>query len=242
MLKLLCIGIDVKGDDTLKKIGAFLAAVTLALAPSADMTVSAQDKPVFSINAGYGAENDITEVELKIENNSGISAYSVRIDFDPRVLEFVEAEQGYAIESGTFYSNGEYSEDCVRLVWSDSRNRSGDGVLAVLRFKTANETAETKTALSIGHSTVSNDLSAAEFETENAELRISGDYTAGDVNMDGIVDVSDVVGLNMHLLEGITDELSFTVQASCEVSGDKKISSDDSVCLINHVSMITEVD
>lgn len=225
----------------MKKIGTVLAAAALILAPSADMTVSAQDKPVFYINAGYGEQNDITEVELKIENNSGISAYSVRVDFDPRVLEFVDAGQGDAIGSGTFYSNGEYSEDCVKLVWSDSRNRSGDGVLAVLRFKTANETAETKTTVSIGHSTVSCDLSAAEFETENDELRISGDYKRGDVNMDGLIDVSDVVALNMHLLEGITDDVSFSVQASCELSGDKKISSDDSVCLMNHVAMITGV-
>lgn len=229
-----------KGDDILKKAGAVLAAVMACFA-LCSTTAVAQDKPTICLNAGYGGENDITEVELNIENNSGISAYSVKVNYDPKTLEFVEARQGDAIGSGTFYSNGEFSEDCVRLVWSDSRNRSGDGTLAVLRFKTANETEGTKTPLSIGHSTISDDLSSAEFDVRNSELRIGGDINTGDVNMDGIVDVSDVVALNMYLLEGMSDSISYTIQANCEVSGDKKISADDSVCLINHVSMITEV-
>lgn len=228
----------------MKKIGAVFAAAAIMAASASDFAytkASAEDNLKIYLDAGYGGENDITEVELKIANNSGISAYSIRVDFDPGVLEFVDAEQGDAISSGTFYPNGEYSEDCVRLVWSDSHNRTGDGTLAVLRFKTADGTAETKTALTVGRSMVSSDLSEAQFTTENAELKIAAYIKTGDVNIDGVVDVSDVVTLNMYLLEGMGEDVSYSIRANCEVSGDNIISSVDSTSLMSIVSMMTEV-
>lgn len=222
----------------MKRKTAVLAAAAVMLGTVSPLHVSAQDAPVIYINAGYGAECEMTEIELNIRNNTGISAYSIEVDYDPRVLYFMDARQGDALDGGTFYCNGDYSDDAVRLVWSDSRNQTADGTAAVLRFRPAYGTAETDTPVSIGYSVIADDLNEAEFETSGGNLKIAGEINRGDVNDDGDVSVSDVVSLNMYLLNPKKYELSYTRQANAEVTGDKLVTANDSGLIMNYVCMM----
>lgn len=197
----------------------------------------AENVPLLYINAGYGEENGVAEVELKIKNNKGISAYSVIVNYDPDMLTFIEASQSDTLSGGVFYCNGSYAQDAVRLVWSDSRNKSGDGTAAVLRFKAADGTADLNTLVSIGHTLVGDDLQPAAFEASDGELKISGEIFYGDVNRDGIVNVADIVALNMYLLDSDKNVLTNTSQANADVNGDKLINSNDSLTIMNYISM-----
>lgn len=221
------------------KLAAVLTAVMCAfsLPVNADEAVN---KPVISINAGFGAENDIAEVELNIDKSLGLAAYSIEVDFDPRVLTFVEAVQGSAFSDGVFYCNGDYSDDAVRIVWSDSRNRRDNGTAAILRFKTAYGSADTITPISIGYSVLADDMREAEYTAKEGELIITEEITAGDINCDGEVSVSDVVMLNMYLLNAQDNPLSYASQANADVTGDKKVNSSDSAHLLNYISMKIE--
>ena len=172
----------------------------------------AENVPLLYINAGYGEENGVAEVELKIKNNKGISAYSVIVNYDPDMLTFIEASQSDALSGGVFYCNGSYAQDAVRLVWSDSRNKSG-------------------------HTLVGDDLQPAAFEASDGELKISGEIFYGDVNRDGIVNVADIVALNMYLLDSDKNVLTNTSQANADVNGDKLINSNDSLTIMNYISM-----
>lgn len=222
--------------------GKILTAIILLWTSVFSMPVSAQDFPEIYIDAGYGGENEIAEVMLNVSGNTGMSAYSIEVDYDPSALRFVEAVQGDAVEGGVFYCNGDYDENAVRVVWSTSRDKMGDGTLAVLRFKTANGTAESKTAFSIGHSVIGNeDFEELEFSTESGELKIGESLKKGDVNLDGNVDIADVVWLNGYLLNPATKSFNYTVLGNAEVSGDNRINISDSALLINHVTMLSEV-
>lgn len=222
----------------LKRKTAVLAAAAVTLGSVSPINAAAQDAPAIYINAGYGAECETTEIELNIRNNTGISAYSIEVNYDPRVLYFMEAEQGDALDGGTFYCNGDYSDNAVRLVWSDSRNQTADGTAAVLKFRPAYGTAETDTPVTIGYSIIADDLSEAEFEMEDDTLKIAGEINRGDVNADGDVSVSDVVSLNMYLLNPEKYDFSYTRQANAEVSGNKIVNTDDSGLIMNYVCMI----
>lgn len=214
------------------------AALAAVLCLNLPCTVTAEENPAVYINAGYGEENGIAEVALMLKGNSGISAYSVEVDFDPSVLSFVEAQQGDAINGGTFYCNGTRTDDSVTIVWSDSYNQSGNGTAAVLRFKTAADTAETDTILSLGHTAFADNLVEARFEQSNGLLKIAGEIKKGDVNCDGIVDAADIVAINMYLLNNYDNPLSYTAQANSEVTGDKAITADDSIAILNYATMI----
>lgn len=221
------------------KIAAVFTAIVCAL-PFSVHADEFENKPVISVNAGYGAENDIAEVDINVEKNMGMSAYSIEIDFDPRVLTFVDAVQGSAFSGGVFYCNGDYSDDAVRIVWSDSRNKKGDGTAAVLRFKTAYGSAGTATPVSIGYTVIADDMKEADFTANDGELIITGEITEGDINCDGEISVSDVVLLNMYLLNGQQNPLSYESQANSDVTGDKRITSADSAHLMNYISMKIE--
>lgn len=227
-----------KKEHKLKKYGFATSLLTLTLCISLTAHADAQEQTLIYLNAGYAAENNFAEVELCLENNDGISAYSIEICYDHTALSFVDAYQGNALNGGTFYCNGSYSENSVRIVWSDAHNRSGDGTAAVLRFKTANDTADTDSPVSFGKSYIASELDYKNVEARDGMLKIAKKITPGDVTLDGGLHSDDVVLLNMYLL-GSAD-ISNTAQANAEVTGDKKIDSNDCETIMNYVSMVSE--
>ena len=60
----------------------------------------------------------------------------------------------------------------------------------------------------------------------------------GDVNVDGSVNIADVVALNMYLLGGEDNNLSVVCIANADVLYDNVIDSSDSLTLMNYVAMI----
>lgn len=190
-----------------------------------------------SLNPSYGSENSITDVRLNIQSD-GISAYSAEIRFDPRVLYFTGAEQGNALNGGVFYCNDTYSDNVVRLVWSHSRNQVCNGAAAVLHFRAAAKTAETDTVLSIGHAVVADDIKQAHFNISNCTMKIAGEITKGDVNGDGYVNVSDIISLNLYLLNRTEYPLSYTAQACADVSGNGNVTTADGTLIMNYISNI----
>ena len=126
---------------SVKKIAVLLTSAVLS---AAGFTFSAnaekEQTPEIYLQCGYAQENSETVVSLMSDSALSVSAFSVEIVFDPSVLTFEDAVAGEALTSGTFHSNGEYSEDCVRLVWSDSKNADVMGELAKLKFSVKNAT------------------------------------------------------------------------------------------------------
>ena len=60
----------------------------------------------------------------------------------------------------------------------------------------------------------------------------------GDVNVDGSVNIADVVALNMYLLGGEDNDLTEVGIANADVLYDNVIDSSDSLTLMNYVAMI----
>ena len=86
----------------------------------------AENVPLLYINAGYGEENGVAEVELKIKNNKGISAYSVIVNYDPDMLTFIELR-----------SRTRFPAECFTATEAMLRTRSGlSGQTAEIKAET----------------------------------------------------------------------------------------------------------
>ena len=78
-------------------------------------------------------------------------------------------------------------------------------------------------------------------ETTQGETVEIGEATLyGDVNGDGTVDVSDVVNLNMYLLNSSANKLTPEQLANADCAKDNVIDSTDSVLIMNYVAMIID--
>lgn len=219
---------------------AGIAAALLLCTALSPAKASAEDYfSKISLSAGYGSENDITEVKVNI-SSSGISAYSIEVNFDPRSLYFVGAEQGGSLDGGTFYCNENYSDNAVKLVWSNSRNQKCSGTAAVLRFKAAYGTAETATKLSIKHAELADDLEEEVSTVQDCAMKIARSITKGDVDENTVINVADLIMLNKYLLSGSEYPLSYTRQANADVSGNGIVTMTDSALILNYLSMQIE--
>ncbi|MCM1225801.1 MAG: dockerin type I domain-containing protein [Clostridium sp.] len=219
---------------------AGIAAALLLCTVLSPAKASAEDYfSKISLSAGYGSENDITEVKVNI-SSSGISAYSIEVNFDPRSLYFVDAEQGESLDGGTFYCNENYSDNAVKLVWSNSRNQKCSGAAAVLHFKAAYGTAETDTKLSIKHAELADDLEEEVSTVQDCAMKIARSITKGDVDENTVINVADLIMLNKYLLSGSEYPLSYTRQANADVSGNGIVTMTDSALILNYLSMQIE--
>ncbi len=223
----------------MKKGVIIVLTAAASLIGSMNATAAEKNLLIYAGNS-YAEENNTAEVSIMIEENPGVSAFSVELRYDPEVLVYEEAEAGRDISCGTLYCNGEYSENSVKLVWSDSKDFCGQGEAAVVKFRTRNGTAETASLVNIGYSEfVNKELEGMEYEAESGKVKIAQKIKLGDTNCSGIVDISDVVLLNKYIIDG--EKYSFKNienEANSDVNGDGKIDILDSGLIIDYLSGI----
>lgn len=220
-----------------RKAAVILSAIIMIFSlNTVTAKVDAEDKlPCIYPECGYAGENEITEVSVKFDSETDISAFSIEIVFNPEMLDFIEAEKGSAVKSGTFYYNT-YSEDSVKLVWSDSKDSSIKGTAAKLSFKTKHGTAEKEAGVFVGRCILGNEnYEEVQFETENSFVKIYRDYVMGDASGDGVTNSSDVIVVNKNVISENKYPISSENKINADADCDGVISSKDCTKIINHI-------
>jgi len=115
----------------MKKIMLFLLVITLCM----PLTVVYADNfnvIVESKNANLG---ETVDINISLENNSGIIAALFNVEYDTERLELIEVQDGQLLEGGTFSPN--FKAYPYKMVWNSASttNFTKDGVLSVLKFK-----------------------------------------------------------------------------------------------------------
>lgn len=82
-------------------------------------------------------------VPVSVENNPGFATFRFRIVYNTSDLEFVSAEKGAALSSGTMASATNPEERTMTFTWFSVVNNYGDGEIAKLKFKVKNATCGT---------------------------------------------------------------------------------------------------
>ena len=77
---------------------------------------------------------DTVEINISLENNSGIIAALLSVEYDKERLELIEVQDGQILDGGTFSPN--YKSYPYKMVWNSATttNFTDNGVLAVLKF------------------------------------------------------------------------------------------------------------
>ena len=76
-------------------------------------------------------------------------------------------------------------------------------------------------------------------EVPPSETIPEGSYY-GDANLDNSINISDVVALNMYLLDRSNNSMTIDAIANSDVARDNIINSDDSLLLMNYIAMIVK--
>ena len=78
---------------------------------------------------------DEVVVPVTIKNNPGLATFRFRIAYDMDELEFISVEKGAVLTNGTMSSVTNEKENTMTFTWLSVVNDSGDGEIALLKFK-----------------------------------------------------------------------------------------------------------
>lgn len=182
-----------------RKISIFFSAIAMVFTAvlSSALCNAKEDLPCITLRSGYASENSVTTVTASLDKSLNLAAYSITLNFDPSMLEFIDVSCN--IKKGKFFS-GDRTDDQVTLIWSDSKNTALSGDIFTVKFKTKGETAGKTIPVEVGYSVLANEASEEiPFKIQNCEIEVLDNYTWGDADCDKNVSVSDVVLINQHI-------------------------------------------
>lgn len=225
-----------KGKSDLKRKIKLLisAAVTASLAVWSPVNVFSEgDRPCLTAVGGYAAENDITTVSIFTDTELNLAAYSISLNYDPSMLEFINAYCG--TEYGSFYPD-DSADDRVTLVWSDGLDRVLSGQLFTVAFKTKSRTAEAVIPVDIGHSVLGSSSSGEiPFDAVGCEISVLKEYMRGDTNCDGRVSVSDAAMATLYNINSDTYSLSEKQYINSDMDNNGIVNSKDAQAILSFV-------
>ena len=115
----------------MKKIFALLLSVVLICSS----VIVYADSFNAVVDSKFAKIGDTVDINISLQNNSGIIAALFNVEYDKERLELIEVQDGQLLEGGTFSPN--YKSYPYKMVWNSAAtaNFTDDGILAVLKFK-----------------------------------------------------------------------------------------------------------
>lgn len=202
-----------------------------------DMTyipvVIPDDPEVAEISIGNGT--GVCTIPVMVNNATNVGAVFVSLAYDPNIVVVTDVTSGDMDEMFPNMQNADIGSVSF-MAWQNSvTEMNGLFALANIEFAPVAESGESLLTL-----TVTTFIDGTpEVNTMNFTVS-NGMYTVmlnGDVNSDGIVDVSDVMFLAKHIL-GI-DGFETINEPASDVTGDGVIDAADVMFLAKHVAGIT---
>ena len=149
------------------------------------VTAGAAGQPTIAVGAAAGKPGETVQVDVKLEDNPGIVALRIFVQYDQSVLKLVKAENGTLFNDTVSTFGNNLDAESYAMLWADSTataNMSQDGVLVKLTFEIS-DTAVAGTAqvtlIYDEKSTFNVDLNDVTFVTQNSSVEIKAKmYTA----------------------------------------------------------------
>lgn len=166
-------------------------------------------------------------VAVELKNNPGFNAASIKIEYDNKKLQLINAELSEVFSTG---ANVSY-DNLPYLTFIRSNDVSDDAEFLILSFK-ALDVGDVK--LSIGYE--KGDISNSKEEDINFKV-VGGDikiaqYTPGDINDDGKVNTKDLTRLLKYINH---EDVEYNEQA-LDVNGDGKVNTKDLTRLLRYIN------
>lgn len=189
-----------------------LAAILLCIVIISSLCVSAQTVPTFTVSNVVAERGQTVSVPVTIENNPGFCSFTIGVEYDESVLEFVGFTYDDTDLPGMFTA-------AKQIVWLNNADTSVNGNAFCMEFKVLDNAADGKT--DIGLTYKAGDI-VNYYEEEINFAVVEGGitvYTKGDVDCDGDADADDLVNLRKMLLM----LLPFSDNADVNLDGAKDV-------------------
>lgn len=184
-----------------------------------------------SVNARAGEE---VEIRVKIENNPGITALRLVVDYDDTVLEMTGFTFGDALSSMNKGTSENFGNQYSFSMYSATADLTDNGTLAVIKFKVNENAEDGEYPIRITYD--SDDIfnlngDSIHFDTVTGIVTVNS-CLPGDVNDDGKINMRDVV-----LLQQVVNgwNVAYNKDAA-DYNGDGKINMRDIVALQQYIN------
>ncbi len=231
-----------------KIISLVLAILMLISALPTSVFAATISNPSITINAADAIPGETLKVSVSLKNNPGIVSAKFSVSFDDK-LTLISATNGDALSTLTYIppkqlSNGGSITSSCQFAWQgfDIANENiKDGIVLTLTFKVS-ETAKIGDTCSVVVTSESGDVIDKELNTFvlSAQKNITIiDYTPGDVNDDGKVNMLDTVMLSRYIVDNCeTDPQGYNItlnKKAANVNDDGRINMLDVVLISRYI-------
>ena len=128
-----------RNNIVVRRLLCFITTLVLMFSIFGVIPVGATGITEITFGQVSGRAGDEVVVPVKIVNNPGIATFRFRVSYDVNSLEFVSAEKGSVLTSGTMSNTTNAEEETMTFLWYSVSNVTGDGEIALLKFKILNE-------------------------------------------------------------------------------------------------------
>ena len=160
----------------MKKIVSALLAVMLIISISCISGNAQSAVPSFEVVGGSARVGDTVDVNIKINNNPGITSLQIKVAYSNSDLELIEFEDKELF--GNPLSHSDMSRNPLIISWfaSNSTNSTNSGVLATLRFRVKENAESSNITLTYDSEDVFNiDFQDVEFQVTSGSVDIVTD-------------------------------------------------------------------
>ncbi len=156
----------------MKKIVSVLLSALLLCSLFA-VCASAADTPSFVLSDAQGAVGETVSVELRLNNNPGITSLQVKVAYSPEDLELVNISNGGLFDNPISKSSVEKNPAIISWYATDSENKSESGVLATLSFEVKEGAKDSVVMLSYDEDDIfNNSMENVSFDTSTATVKV----------------------------------------------------------------------
>lgn len=216
-----------------KLISSILIIVLLMI--SVPIVEATDNLPTFSLSNASGKFGDTIYVSLNIDNNPGITAFQLNINYSSTDLELISIKDNNLFSESVTYSQINKNPFIISWFSSNSENSTQNGKIATLEFKIISNTETSDIGITYNEENVfDNSFNNVHFETEAGKITAKKEVL-GDVNGDGILSVADAIIIQKHIANvGI---LSDDMLNKADVTNDGIVSIADAIivqkCIAN---------
>ena len=195
-----------------------------------------EDAAAIVVHAGKARAGKTIDVTIELKNNPGIASISFDMSYDANVMSIETIDNTGLF--GTAMDSGNYSLNPYKFVWTDFalNNHSDNGIIATVTFKIKEDTPEGNYAVTLSYGNgdiVNRDSENVMFTVVNDDILVRN-YTPGDVNDDGIINMLDAIAVIKYYAKWDGYGEDALILDAADVNNDQIVNMLDAIAIIKH--------
>lgn len=217
----------------MKKLISVILLVTLSLFANISLVSATSTTPKFSVTSASGKCGDSVYVSINIENNPGITALQLNINYSASDLELVSIEDNKLFSDSITYSQINRNPFVISWFSSNSKNITNSGKVATLEFKILDGAETSDISISYDADNVfDSSFNNINFGTSSGKVSVNK-ANIGDISNDGFVTIQDVTVLQKYLAGVVS--LNKEQLAVADTNGDGNIDIQDAAQIQKYI-------